>query len=59
MQAKCEMCNGHGCLYRCRRCHVLYAHIHKYSSCDSPGCDGEESDSVPCPECDKLVSEVE
>jgi ribosomal protein L37E len=32
--------------YRCRRCGQLFHHINKYSSCDSPGCDGEEADEV-------------
>jgi hypothetical protein len=48
---KCERCNGHGDLHRCRRCKVVYCHIHKYSDCGSPGCDGERSDPVPCPDC--------
>jgi len=48
---RCENCNGTGVLSRCRRCGVMYCYINKYSDCDSPGCDGERSDLVPCPDC--------
>lgn len=51
MGDKCERCNGEGTLQKCHRCGVVYRHIHKYSDCDSPGCDGERSDPVPCPDC--------
>jgi uncharacterized C2H2 Zn-finger protein len=37
---------GPGDWHRCRGCGSVYRHIHKYSSCDNPGCEGEDSDEV-------------
>ena len=51
MSDRCERCNGHGTLHKCVRCGVVYCYIHKYSDCDSPGCDGERSETIPCPDC--------
>lgn len=48
---RCQACNGHGYVYRCKRCGTLYAHVHKYSDCDGIGCDGEESDELKCETC--------
>lgn len=47
----CPRCNGSGRLEKCRGCGELYRHIHKYSDCDSPACEGEQSDTVHCPDC--------
>lgn len=48
---RCECCNGRGVLYKCLRCGEEFAYTNKYSSCDSPSCDGERSREIPCPVC--------
>lgn len=50
-QPQCPGCGVGQKYYRCRRCGVVYQHIHKYSDCGSPGCNGERVDDAPCPTC--------